>query len=154
MSSVKMIHCCIVTTWSTHVLTCMYIVYVNTHTNMCTQAHTVQHRHPLWILQRQQGKYLCFESITSDIFIFLSPCCYNFLPCQTNQNTKTKRRLRQRLRFSTVRFTGTLLLQTSSVQRDLTCVFVHLCGVAVHVRMCGWVRLVLCRSSGHWEQYN
>lgn len=111
----------------------------------CTQAHiahadTHTYPHPLWILQRQQGKYLCFESITSHIFIFLSPCCYNFLPCQTNQNTKTKRRLRQQLRFSTVRFTGTLLLQTSSVQRDLTCVFVHLCTVTVHVCMCGWVR--------------
>lgn len=90
------------------------------HTNMSTATC----RLPLWILQRQQGKYLCFESITSHIFIFLSPCCYNFLPCQTNQNTTTKRRPRERLRFSTVRFADAQHSQTGSVRGDMTCVFV------------------------------
>lgn len=106
--------------------------------NMCRHTHTDTH----YGFCRDSKENICFESITSLIFIFLSPCCYNFLPCQTNQNTKTKRRLRQRLRFSTVRFTGTLLSQTSSVQRDLTCVFVHPCTVTVHVSVCvgGWVR--------------
>lgn len=83
-----------------------------------TRTHNLTQRLPLWILQRQQGKYLCFESITSHIFIFLSPRCYNFLPCQTNQNAKTKRGLRERLRFSTVRFTNAALLQTGSVLRE------------------------------------
>lgn len=140
MSSVKMVHCCSITTPSTHMCS-----HACKHTNMCDGAHGAQRRHPLQILQRQQGKYLCFESITSPIFIFLSPCCYNFLPCQTNQNTKTKRRLRQRLRFSTVRFTGALLLQTSSVQRLDLCVCAS-DSVAVRV----WAAKMVPRQlSGH-----
>lgn len=104
MSSVEMAHCC------------SAAPLVHTHTLPLA----------LRILQRQQGKYLCFESITSHIFIFLSPRCYNFLPCQTNQNAKTEQRLRERLRFSTVRFTDALLLQTGSVRGDMTCVCVCL----------------------------
>lgn len=105
-----------------------------------TYTHAHKHRLPLWILQGQQGKYLCFESITSHIFIFLSPRCHNFLPCQTNQNAKTKRGLRERLRFSTVRFTNAPLLQTGSVLEDMTC--------------CMCVSVDLCEFSGQWEQYS
>lgn len=132
-----------------------YHVYVNKHTNTRAEykpkrsKHTDTCRLPLWILWRQQGKYLCFESITSHIFIFLSPCCYNFLPCQTNQNAKTKRRLKEQLRFSTVRFTNAFLLQTGSVWGDMTCVcvFVDLCAVCV-------LRVPLCWFSCPRKQYS
>lgn len=151
MSSVKMIHSCSVASWSAHMCT----VYVNKHTNTRREykpkrsKHTDTCRLPLWILWRQQGKYLCFESITSHIFIFLSPCCYNFLPCQTNQNAKTKRRLKEQLRFSTVRFTNALLLQTGSVQGDMTCVCV--CGSVCCV--CVKRALVLIFTSAKTVQF-
>ena len=103
-------------------------------TPMHTHIHTHTHTHKLKVLQRQQGKYLCFESLTSHIFIFLSPCCYNFLPCQTNQNAKTKRGLRERLRFSTVRFTNRLCAR----RRDL-CVSVDLCTVVLSAWECLFV---------------
>lgn len=119
------------------------MIHLHVHTH--TYRHTLTHTHQLGLLQ---GKYLCFQSITSHIFIFLSPCCYNFLPCQTNQNAKTKRGLRERLRFSTVRFTDAPALTNRLCvgRRDL-CVSVDLCTVAVPT----WACLFVCACVRVWD---
>lgn len=113
----------------------------NAHTHTCKQTH--KHTHTPAMASAR--KISCFQSITSHIFIFLSPCCYNFLPCQTNQNAKTKRGLRERLRFSTVRFTDAPALTNRLCvgRRDL-CVSVDLCTVAAPA----WACLFVCVWDG------
>ena len=105
------------------------------HTRTHTQTHTHTHSH--YGFCKDSKENICFESITSHIFIFLSPAVI-ISPCQTNQKAETERRLGERLILSTVRFTNVLPSQTGSVRGDVTwvCVCASLPWDCVSVCVC------------------